>query len=124
MKVVDSNVYTQDSVQGTLGPVSIIGQQNLRSMDLNQGLPDFLSTASHNELKDPKFDELYNAQASELDSQARLKKLQELSAYYREIAPVIFLHQFQSVYGLSKAVDGFTPRADYSAELEKVSLTR
>lgn len=124
LNIVDGGVYIGEYLNGRLGPVFIIGQQYLPSMDVNQGLPNFRTAATHKQLASPEFDELYTAQASEMDEGRRLRKLQELSAWFRENAPVLFLHQFQSIFGLQPQVRGFTPRADYSADLTRVTLER
>jgi peptide/nickel transport system substrate-binding protein len=120
LQIVDANVFIKNYVSGILGPVFIIGQQYLPSMDLNQGLPNFRSAASHKQLASKEFDALYEAQAGELDPDKRLKLLHQVSAWFREEAPVVFLHQYQSIFGMHARVKGFEPMANYNADLAKV----
>ncbi len=124
LQIVDANVFIKNYVNGILGPVFIIGQQYLPSMDLNQGLPNFRSAASHKQLASKEYDALYEAQASELDPDKRLKLLHQLSAWFREEAPVVFLHQYQSVIGTQSQVKGFDLMANYNADLAKVWLAK
>ena len=122
LQIVDANVFIKNYVNGILGPVFVLAQQYLPSMDLNQGLPNYRSAASHKQLASREFDALYEAQAGELDPEKRLKLLHQLAAWFHEEAPVVFLHQFQSVFGTHPSVKGFEPMANYSADLARVSL--
>jgi peptide/nickel transport system substrate-binding protein len=124
LQIVDANVFIKNYVNGILGPVFIIGQQYLPSMDLNQGLPNFRSAASHKQLASKEFDALYEAQAGELDPEKRLKLLHQVSAWVREEAPVVFLHQYQTLFGMYPSVKGFEPQANFNADLAKVTLTK
>lgn len=123
-KIVDSSVYIRNYITGKLGPMFILGQQYHPSFDLNQGLPNYKSMAPHKLLASAEFDALYDAQASEMDPARRLALLHKLGAWFRDAAPVLFLHQFQTVFGVQPRVKGFEPRATSGAELVKVTLDK
>lgn len=123
-KIVDSSVYIRNYITGKLAPMFILGQQYHPSFDLNQGMPNYKSKSPHQIMANPEFDALYDAQASEMDPKKRLALLHKLGAFFREEAPVLFLHQFQTVFGMQPHVKGFEPRATSGADLVKVTLER
>lgn len=122
---VENVVFSQKSADGTLGPdMYIFGWQYLPALDISEPTPFFRSTERRNLLKDPEYDALYAKMASSLDTTARQTAACELSGWFRENTPVLFLWQFSSINAIHPHVQGFEPRSDRTVDLMKVSIKR
>lgn len=120
---VENVVFSQASADGTLGPdMYIYGWQYMPALDISEPSPFFRSSERRNLLKDPEYDTLYTRMASALDTAAREKAACELSRWFRENTPVLFLWQFSSINAIRPSVQGYVPRSDRTVDLLKVSI--
>jgi peptide/nickel transport system substrate-binding protein len=68
------------------------------------------------------FDRLYKQAAGELDEAKRTKELQDAEASLVDEAIAVYLYENPSIYGVSKKVQGFSPRPD--SVIDTFKLTR
>jgi peptide/nickel transport system substrate-binding protein len=94
------------------------------AMDADFTLQWFISTSPKKTYSNPEFDRLYAASTVELDVQKRLGLIKQMSAIVREEAPVIFLHEPQEVWAVSKKIQGYVPQPNNEPYWEQLSITR
>ncbi len=125
LEFVENVVFSQKSADGTLGPDAYIyGWQYMPGMDISEPSPFFLSSERRNLLKDLEYDKLYGAMSSAVDSAARQKAACDLSSWFRENTPVLFLWQFSSINVVQPYVQGYVPRSDRTVDLMKVVIQK
>lgn len=123
LQFIENVVFSQKSADGTLGPdMYIYGWQYMPALDISEPTPYFRSVERRNLLKDPEYDRLYVAMTSALDTAAREKAACDLSRWFRENTPVLFLWQFSSINAIQPNVQGYVPKSDRTADLMKVSI--
>lgn len=125
LEFVENVVFSQKSADGTLGPDGyIFGWQYLPGMDISEPTPFFLTTERRNLLKDTEYDKLYEAMSKAVDPAVRQKAACDLSTWFRDNTPVLFLWQFSSINVVQPYVQGYVPRSDRTVDLMKVSIQK
>lgn len=124
LEFLENVVFSQMSREGTAGPLQIYGWQTMPAMDINQPVPFFKCETPRKNFCDARLDELIEEMQSTLDAQEREEVAREMAAYLAETAPVVFLWQFHTIYGIQPYVDGFAPTAARVADLTLVTVNR
>jgi len=122
LEYLENVVFSQMARDGTIGPMSIYGWQSMPAMDINQPIPFFQCETPRENFCDEELDRLIDEMEQELDPVAREANAQEMAAYLAETAPVIFLWQFHTIYGIQPYVEGFVPSPAAAINLTQVSL--
>jgi peptide/nickel transport system substrate-binding protein len=124
LEILENTVFSQMSREGTIGPMNIYGWQYMPAMDIDQPIPYFMCDQPRKNFCDPKLDQLITDMDSTIDETQRLAKAQELAVYLADVAPVLFLWQFHSIYGIQPYVTGFTPTSALAADLTQVTVQK
>lgn len=122
LEYLENVVFSQMAREGTIGPMSIYGWQSMPAMDINQPIPFFQCETPRQNFCDEELDRLIDEMESELDTAEREAKAKEMAVYLAETAPVIFLWQFHTIYGVQPHVEGFTPSPAAAINLTQVTL--
>lgn len=122
LEYLENVVFSQMAREGTIGPMSIYGWQSMPAMDINQPIPFFQCETPRKNFCDEELDRLIDEMEQALDPVEREAKAQEMAAYLAETAPVIFLWQFHTIYGIQPYVEGFVPSPAAAVDLTQVSL--
>lgn len=122
LEYLENVVFSQMAREGTIGPMSIYGWQSMPAMDINQPIPFFQCETPRQNFCDEELDRLIDDMEATLDPVEREAKAREMAVYLAETAPVIFLWQFHTIYGVQPYVEGFVPSPSASIDLTQVSL--
>lgn len=122
LTILEQNAFLAGFFAGTNGPMFTFGWQYLPSMDADQPMTFFQCGASIKLFCDRNFDAVYQKQQSDLDPSQRRVELQKAQELLHDLAPVIYLIQFDSIFGVGARVHGFKPGPNYSADLAQVSV--
>jgi len=118
---IEWGVFIKDLRAGQLGPMFLIGWYNYG--DATFALTHFTSQSAFGVYqKNLKFDALVHQGQIQIDPKARAKTYEEATTLMREEAPAAFLLQLPAIYGISKKVTGFSPRADERWNLSNVDI--
>mgnify|MGYP001374708928 CR=1 FL=1 len=123
LNILEQNAFLAGFFAGKDGPMFTFGWQYLPSMDADQPMTFFQCSASIKLFCDKSYDAVYQKQQADLDAATRKADLQKASAVLHDLAPVLYLTQFDSIFGVGPRVHGFKPGANYSADLAQVSLS-
>lgn len=124
LEYLENVVFSQMAREGTIGPMSIYGWQSMPAMDINQPIPFFKCETPRQNFCDEQLDTLIEEMEQTLDVEEREQKAQEMAVYLAETAPVLFLWQFHTVYGIQPYVDGFTPTPAWATDLTQVTVNK
>jgi peptide/nickel transport system substrate-binding protein len=119
-EVVEASQFTAIFVAGTFAPLFKFGWNIAPSMSVDQAFSFQVSSSPFKILADPKFDDLYVQQSSELDVAKRKAALQQMAVIFRDDAPAIFLWEIPLTIGIAAGVSGFAARADGTIDLLKI----
>lgn len=122
LKINETAVHVQLRYDNKQAPMFYHRWIYFPTLDADQIYQWYLSTYGPTTYKNPEFDKLFNPTRREMDRARREKGLQDVAAFVREDAPVIFLMQPPDVYAVATGVTGFTPRTDGIADFDKVSF--
>lgn len=122
LEYLENVTFSQMARDGTIGPMSIYGWQAMPAMDINQPIPFFKCDTPRQNFCDEELDRMIDEMEQTLDADEREAKAQEMAVYLAETAPVIFLWQFHTIYGIQPYVEGFVPTAARSVDLTNVTL--
>lgn len=122
LEYLENVVFSQMSREGTIGPMNIYGWQTMPAMDINQPIPFFKCDVPRENFCDPELDRLIEEMEAALDADEREERAHEMAVYLAETAPVLFLWQFHTIYGVQPYVDGFEPTPARAADLTQVTL--
>ena len=121
MKALESGVWVQKYLAGTIGPVFMVDLGP--SVDLDFGTARFPSWSPSKFWANVQFDALFRKQRATVNQDERLKVLWDMAAHFREEAPAIFGLEITAIHALSRRVSGvaFTPEgtADFSRAVVK-----
>jgi peptide/nickel transport system substrate-binding protein len=124
LEYLENAVFSQMSVAGTIGPLNIYGWQYMPAMDISQPIPFFMCKTPRKNFCDSTLDEAVNSMLNEMDAVRRARRAQILSGIMRDTAPIIFLWQFHSVYGIQPYVKGYVPSSARRVDLTNVTVER
>jgi len=123
LSLLEANTWLDRYLNQKLDSIWIIGLNYLPSMDHTYASTHFSYESNRRFFRDDRFDELFRAQATALDVAKRQAALEQLAAYTREQAPVLFLHQIPLIVAVSSRVKEVTFQADYTMNLEHTTTT-
>ena len=103
-------VFSEEQYSHEGGPVFLLGYMTVP--DAARMLSIWHSTHPNDQHPDAKFDELSDAAINETDVDARREIVREAVEYFREDAPVVFLHQQYILWGVHDRVQNFAPFPD------------
>ncbi len=103
-------VFSEEQYSHEGGPVFLLGYMTVP--DAARMLSIWHSTHPNDQHPDAKFDELSDAAINETDVDARREIVKEAVEYFREDAPVVFLHQQYILWGVHDRVQNFAPFPD------------
>lgn len=99
-----------------LGNVSFLGNENIESALLCDGV---FTTFCNSEL-----DDLHDEITSEMDDERRHELIEEANALIHEEAPWIFLHRQYGVYGINDTkISSFEPRMDEKLYIDDIEVS-
>jgi peptide/nickel transport system substrate-binding protein len=109
LRPLESGVWVQKYIGGTIGPVFMVDLGP--SVDLDFGTARFPSWSPSKFWAHPGFDALFRKQRALVDQNERLKVLREMGALFREEAPAIFGLEITAIHAVSSRASGvvFTP---------------
>lgn len=119
-EVVESSQFTTLFVGGKFAPLFKFGWNIAPSMSVDQAFSFQTTSSSIKILADPKFDELYVQQSSELDVAKRKALLQQMAVIFRDDAPCLFLWEIPLSFGVASGLSGFAAHADGTLDLLKI----
>ena len=122
LNILEQNAFLAGFFAGNDGPMFTFGWQYLPSMDADQPMTFFQCSASIKLFCDKNYDTAYKKQQADLDAGQRKGDLEKAQETMHDLAPVLYLIQFSSIFGVSPRVHGFKPGANYSADLAQVSV--
>jgi peptide/nickel transport system substrate-binding protein len=103
-------VFSEEQYSHEGGPVFLLGYMTVP--DAARMLSIWHSTHPNDQHPDAKFDALSDAAINETDVDARREVIKEAVEYFREDAPVVFLHQQYILWGVHDRVQNFAPFPD------------
>jgi peptide/nickel transport system substrate-binding protein len=103
-------VFSEEQYSHEGGPVFLLGYMTVP--DAARMLSIWHSTHPNDQHPDAKFDALSDAAINETDVDARRAIVKEAVEYFREDAPVVFLHQQYILWGVHDRVQNFAPFPD------------
>ena len=103
-------VFSEEQYSHEGGPVFLLGYMTVP--DAARMLSIWHSTHPNDQHPDATFDELSDAAINETDVDARREIVKEAVEYFREDAPVVFLHQQYILWGVHDRVQNFAPFPD------------
>ena len=103
-------VFSEEQYSHEGGPVFLLGYMTVP--DAARMLSIWHSTHPNDQHPDAKFDELSDAAINETDVDARREIVKEAVEYFREDAPVVFLHQQYILWGVHDRIQNFAPFPD------------
>jgi peptide/nickel transport system substrate-binding protein len=124
LEFVENAAFSKMSQDGTIGPLNIYGWQYMPAMDISQPIPFFTCPTPRKNFCDPELDQAVNTMSQTVDPGQRQQAANKLAEVVRETAPVIFLWQFHSLYGIQPHVKGYTPATARKADLTKVTVEK
>ncbi len=122
LNILEQNAFLSGFFAGKDGPMFTFGWQYLPSMDADQSMTYFQCGASIHLFCDKNYDAVYQKQQGDLDPNQRKADLQKAQEVLHDLAPAIYLIQFDSIFGVGSRVHGFKPGANYSADLAQISV--
>ncbi len=124
IEFLENAVFSDMSQKGTIGPINIYGWQYMPAMDVSQPIPFFLCNTPRKNFCDPEVDAAVDDMFRTVDETERGRKAGRMAEILRESAPVIFLWQFHSLYGIQPQVKGYVPGPARKADLTQVTVER
>jgi ABC-type transport system substrate-binding protein len=124
IEYLENAVFSDMSQKGTIGPINIYGWQYMPAMDISQPIPFFLCSTPRKNFCDPTLDSSVEDMLRTVDERERTRKSEHMAEVLRDTAPVIFLWQFHSLYGIQPHVKGYAPGPARKADLTSVSTER
>jgi peptide/nickel transport system substrate-binding protein len=124
IEYLENAVFSEMSQKGTIGPINIYGWQYMPAMDISQPIPFFMCSTPRKNFCDQTLDSSVEDMLRTVDQGERARRSEHLAEVLRETAPVIFLWQFHSLYGIQSHVKGYEPGPARKADLTKVSTER
>ncbi len=103
-------VFSEEQYSHEGGPIFLLGYMTVP--DAARMLSIWHSTHPNDQHPDAKFDELSDAAINETNVEARREIVKEAVEYFREDAPVVFLHQQYILWGVHDRVQNFAPFPD------------
>jgi len=122
LNILEQNAFLAGFFAGNNGPMFTFGWQYLPSMDADQPMTFFQCSASVKLFCDKNYDLVYQQQRGDLDPTQRKADLQKAQQTLHDLAPVLYLIQFDSIFGVGSRVHGFKPGPNYSADLTQISV--
>src|SRR3990172_486503 len=110
LKPLESGVWFQKYIAGTIGPMFMVDLGP--SIDLDFATARFPSWSQSKFWAHESFDALFRKQRATVDQNERLKALWEMAALFREEAPLIFGLEVAAIHALSPRVAGAVFTAD------------
>ena len=120
LKPLESGVWFQKYIAGTIGPMFMVDLGP--SIDLDFATARFPSWSQSKFWAHESFDALFRKQRATVDQNERLKVLWEMAALFREEAPLIFGLEVAAIHALSPRVAGAVFTADGTVDLTKASV--
>ena len=103
-------VFSEEQYSHEGGPIFLLGYMTVP--DAARMMSIWHSTHPNDQHPDAHFDELSDAAINETDVDARREIVKETVEYFREDAPVVFLHQQYILWGVHDRVQNFAPFPD------------
>lgn len=122
LEYLENVVFSQMAREGTIGPMSIYGWQSMPAMDINQPIPFFKCETPRQNFCDEELDRMIEDMEQTLDAEEREAKAREMAVYIAETAPVIFLWQFHTIYGIQPYVEGYVPTPAAAVDLTQITV--
>lgn len=119
LKPLESGVWFQKYIAGTIGPVFMVDLGP--SVDLDFGTARFPSWSQSKFWANEAFDALFRKQRATVDQKEREKVLWEMAALFREEAPLIFGLEVVAIHALASRVAGVVFPADGTLDLGAAS---
>lgn len=120
LKPLESGVWFQKYIAGTIGPMFMVDLGP--SVDLDFATARFPSWSQSRFWASEPFDALFRKQRATVDQTERLKVLHEMAALFREEAPLIFGLEVVAIHALSPRVSGVVFTAEGTADLARASV--
>lgn len=120
VSTLEWGVFSDEQYSKQGGPVFLLGY--LTDPDAASMLSVFRSDHPNAQHADPAFDSLVDQAIAEQDPDLRRQLIHEAIAYFKEDAPVIFLHQQAILTGVSDRVSGFTIFPNGRVNVANVSI--
>lgn len=120
LKPLESGVWFQKYIAGTIGPMFMVDLGP--SVDLDFATARFPSWSQSKFWANESFDALFKKQRATVDQGERLKVLHEMATLFREEAPLIFGLEVVAIHALSPRVSGAVFTAEGTVDLGRASL--
>jgi peptide/nickel transport system substrate-binding protein len=120
MKPLESGVWVQKYLAGTIGPVFMVDLGP--SVDLDFATARFPSWSPSKFWANEQFDSLFRKQRATVNQDERLKVLWDLGAYFREEAPAIFGLEITAIHALSPRVSGVVFTSEGTADFSRATV--
>ncbi|MBM3450185.1 MAG: hypothetical protein FJX78_04270 [Armatimonadetes bacterium] len=120
--VLEWGVYTREQYSYSGGPLFYIGYAT--EPDTARMLSVFHGKHPNSYYRVPAFDQMVEAAESEGDAARRQTLVRRALEYFREEAPILFLHQQVDLFGLNRRLRGWVPFPDQRIRLNEVDVTR
>lgn len=120
LKPLESGVWFQKYIAGTIGPMFMVDLGP--SVDLDFATARFPSWSQSKFWAHEPFDALFRKQRATVDQNERLKVLHEMAALFREEAPVIFGLEVVAIHAVNPRLTGAVFTAEGTVDLARASV--